>query len=175
MHQVDEVGRFAGVDAAGSEMERFGLGVLGLVFGDGAGFDHGVEDEVAALDGALGMAEGIEPAGALDHAGKQGALGEIELAHILAEVGLDGLAEAVDGEAAALPEVDLVGIHLEDLLLGEAMLELKGDDDLDELALEAALRSEEEAARQLHGERRAALVQRCPGVMSLRKAPRMRM
>ena len=40
-------------------------------------------------------------------------------------------------KAAALAEVDLVGVHLEDLLLGEAMFELKGDDDLDQLALDA--------------------------------------
>ena len=56
--------------------------------------------------------------------------------HILAEVGLRCFAEAVDRKTAALPEGDLVGIHLEDLLLGEAVLELEGDDDLDELALD---------------------------------------
>ena len=118
-------------------MEGLGLGVFGFVLGDGAGFDHGVEDEVAAFDGALGMAEGIEVVGALDDAGEEGALGQVELANIFAEVGLGGFAEAVDGEAAALAEVDLVGIHLEDLLLGEAVFELEGDDDLDELALDA--------------------------------------
>ena len=139
MNQVDEVGRLAGVDAGVDEMQRLGLGALGLILGDGAGFDHGVEHQVAALDGALGMAEGIEVVGPLDDAGEQRALGQIELAHIFAEVGLRRLAEAVDGEAAALAEVDLVGVHLEDLLLGEAMLELEGDDDLGELALDALL------------------------------------
>jgi hypothetical protein len=39
--------------------------------------------------------------------------------------------------------------------------ELEGDDDLDELALDALFRREEEAARQLHGERGAALL--CSG------------
>ena len=103
-------------------MERLGLGALRLLLGDGAGFDHGVEDEVAALDGAVGMAVGREVVGPLDHAGEQRAFGEIELAKIFAEVGLRGFAESVDGEAAALPEVDLVGVHLEDLLLVEAVL-----------------------------------------------------
>ena len=50
---------------------------------------------------------------------------------IFAEEGLGGLAEAVDRVAAALSEVDLVGVHLEDLLLVEAGFELEGDDDLD--------------------------------------------
>ena len=104
-----------------------------------------------------GWRKGLKPIRALNHAGQQRALGQVELAHILAEVGLRGLAKSVDGKAAALAQVDLVGIHLEDLLLGEAVFELEGDDDLDHLALDAPLRRKEEAARQLHGQRRAAL------------------
>ena len=38
------------------------------------------------------------------------------------------------------------------------MFKLEGDDDFDELALEALLRRKEEAAGQLHGERGAALL-----------------
>ena len=38
------------------------------------------------------------------------------------------------------------------------MFELKGDDDLDELSFEALLRREKEVFRQLHGQRRAALL-----------------
>ena len=38
------------------------------------------------------------------------------------------------------------------------MFELKGDGDLDHLALEALLRREKEVLRQLHGQRRAALL-----------------
>ena len=103
------------------------------------------------------MAEGIEAAGTLNDAGEQRAFRQVELANIFAEVGLGGFAEAIDGEAAALAEGDLVGVHLEDLLLGEAMLELEGDDDFDDLALDALFRGEEEAARQLHGEGGSAL------------------
>ena len=102
------------------------------------------------------MAEWVQPVGALDHACQQRALGQIELPDIFAKVRLRRLAKAVNREAAALPEVDLVGVHLEDLLLGEAVLELEGDGDFDDLALDAALRRKKEAARQLHGQRRAA-------------------
>ncbi len=89
-------------------------------------------------------------------AGEQGALGEVELAERLAEEGLGGFAEAVDGVAAALAEVDLVGVHLEDLLLVEASFELEGDHDLAELALDLLFRREEEAAGELLGESGAA-------------------
>ncbi len=69
--EVDEVGRFAGVDVGGGETEGLGFGAGGLGCGDGAGLDHGVEDDVAAVDGALGVAIGVEAAGALDHAGEE--------------------------------------------------------------------------------------------------------
>ena len=51
-----------------------------------------------------------------------------------AEEGLGGLAKAVDGVAAALAKIDFVRIHLEDLLLIEAMFELEGDHDLAKFA-----------------------------------------
>ena len=57
----------------------------------------------------------------------------------LPKVGLGGFAEAVDGEGAALAEVHLVGVHLEDLLLGEARFELEGDHDFGDLALDSFL------------------------------------
>ena len=116
-------------------MQRLSLGAFRLLFGDGAGLHHRVQHQVAALDGALRMAEGIEVVRALDDARQHGALGQIELADILAEVGLRSLAEAIDREAAALAQVDLVCVHLEDLLLGEAMFELEGDEDLVSLRL----------------------------------------
>ena len=85
------------------------------------------------------------------------ALGKVELPHIFAEVGLRRFAESIDRKAAPLPEVDLVRIHLEDLLFAEAMFELKRDDDLVQLALDPSLRRQKESARQLHGQRRPAL------------------
>ena len=154
--EIDEVGSFAGVDVGWSEAEGFGFGAAGFAGGDGAGFDHGVEDDVAAFHGALGMAVGIEASGRLDGAGEECALGEVELLKVFAEEGLSGLAEAVDGVAAALAEVDLVGVHLEDLLLVEAIFELEGDEDLDELALDAFFGREEEILRELLGEGGAA-------------------
>ena len=128
VHQVDEVGRFACVHAGRDQMQWLSLGVLGLLLGNGAGLDHRVEHQVAPLDRAFGMAVGIQAAGALDQPGEQRALRQVELADILAEVGLRCFAEAVDGKTAELPEVDLVRVHGEDLLLVEAVLEDDADD-----------------------------------------------
>ena len=77
--EIDEVGGFARVDVLRGEMELFGGRGAGLGGGDVAGLDHGVEDDVAALKGGAGVTIGIEAAGALDHAGEDGELGEVEL------------------------------------------------------------------------------------------------
>ena len=50
------------------------------------------------------MVEGIQAAGALNDARPACALGQVELAHILAEVGLRRFAKAVDGKTADLSE-----------------------------------------------------------------------
>ena len=102
------------------------------------------------------MAIRVEVVGTLDDAGEQGTLCGVELTEILAEVRLGGLAEAVDGEGAALTEVDLIGVHLKDLLLAEARLQLERDEDLDQLALDVADGRQEDAARELHRQGGAA-------------------
>ena len=135
MHDVDEIGGEAAIEGAGSQVQRLVLRCIGLCLSDVAGFDHRAKDHVAPGDGALSLVViGIKRAGLLDHAGEQRAFGQIELAHIFAEVGLGGLAHSVDAERSLLAEGNLVGIHLEDLLFGVAVFELEGDRGLDDLA-----------------------------------------
>jgi len=152
VNEVNEVGGLAGVDVGWGKAEGLGFGALSFGGGDGPCFDHGVEDYVAARHGALGMAVGIEASWRLYGAGEERALGKVELLKTFAEEGLSSLAEAVDRVAAALTEVDFVGVHLEDLLLVETVLELEGDKNFDELALDAFFRGEEEIFRELLGE-----------------------
>src|SRR5208282_4731971 len=130
-------------------MERFRLSGLSFILGDGAGFNHRVEDKIAALDRALGMVKGIQAAGALNEPGEQGALRKVKLAYILAEVILRRFAEAIDGKTADLPERNFIRVHGEDLVLIEAMLEDDADDGLARLARVGALGREEESARKL--------------------------
>ena len=156
MDEIDEVGGLGRVDIGRGQPQRLGLGAVGLRLRDGPGLHHRIEHQVAPLHGAVGMAIGIAPTWVLDQARDQSALRQIELPQVLPEERLGRLAEAVDLERPAPPNVHLVGVHLEDLLLVEARLKLEGDHDLDQLAGELLLRREEEPARQLHGERRSA-------------------
>src|ERR1700739_1895202 len=132
-------------------MQRFVLGVLGLLLVDGASFNHRVQYEVAPLNGAIRVAKWIEVVGPLDDAGKHRALSQIQLLNILAKVRLCGLAESINREAAALAQVDLVRVRLENLFLREAMFQVKGHEDLRDLVLDGAGVGEEQELRQLHG------------------------
>ena len=101
------------------------LGVLDVGFGDVFVFEHLGQDAVARLIAALGMAVGGGVVvGSANDAGEIGVFGERKLAQIFAEVGDAGFGEAANAEAAAIAEIDLVGVELENLLLVEALLEL---------------------------------------------------
>src|SRR5579884_1904690 len=76
---------------------------------------------------------------------------------MLAEVILRAGFEAVD----AVPEVNLVGVHGEDLLLGKSAFNLDRKNRLLNFAAKAALRRKKEVSRQLHGERGGSL---CAGL-----------
>ena len=123
LHVGDEVRRH--VDAVlgllGShELERLVLrclvlrGVYLLVV------EHPAENLRAPGDRAFGVVVGVEPAGRLHDAGEQGALREREVLRRSGEVRLCcGL-----GAVRALTEVHGVEVHLENLGLGVALLEL---------------------------------------------------
>ena len=88
MDEVDEVGGLGGIDVRWGEAERLGLARDASSSLIEVGIDHGFEDEVATFEGAVGVFVWIEEIGPLDHSGDEGTLGKIELAHVLAEVGL---------------------------------------------------------------------------------------
>ena len=77
-------------------MQRFGLGAFGLFLVDGAGLNHRIQHQVAPINGAVGMTKRIEVAGPLNNARKHGALGQIELTHIFAKIGLGCLAKSIN-------------------------------------------------------------------------------
>ena len=68
-----------------------------------------------------------------------------DLPHVLAEVGMGGGLHPV----RAVPEVDLVEVQLQNLLLAQDLLHLQGQERLLRLALEVPLGRQEERARQL--------------------------
>ena len=115
------------------------------------------QDEIAALERALWVAVGVVVRRALYQADQQRRLCEREVLHFLAKIELRGQPDAVDGAVAVLAEVDLVEVRFEDFGLVVVQLQQHRHDELGELALQGALRSQEEVLDELLGERAAAL------------------
>src|SRR5206468_3857321 len=103
------------------------------------------------------ITERIAHVRALDESRHEGRLGQGDVLQILAEIDLRGFAETVDAEAAALPQVNRIGVVLEDLLLRELLLEMERDQRLGDLSVPGSLGIEPQSPRQLHRERGGAL------------------
>ena len=129
-----------------------GLGLLALLAVDGAGLFHAEQDPVAALAGPLRVGDRVVGRGRLGQAGDHRPLGQRQVLDRFAVIDLGGGFRAVGPVA----QVNLVQIQLEDLLLLEDPFDLDRQHDLVELAQEALLPVEEEVARHLHGDGRAA-------------------
>ena len=118
VHQVDEVRRLhrlrGGLGHGQRRLARQGV----IAFADQPVLPHQAQHHVAPLPQAVGMVERVVQSGPLDHAGELGGLGQSDLAEILPQVGLGRFAEAMDAERAAPAEVDIVGVILENRVLG---------------------------------------------------------
>ena len=117
---------------------------------------HRTQDDVAAILRALGRREGRPGVGRLDHAGDRGGLAQRQVADVLAEEQPRRLGDPVHRKRSALAEIDLVQVHLEDLVLRRLALENDRHVLLGELALERLLGREEEVLDELLRERAAA-------------------
>ncbi|MCG3171582.1 MAG: hypothetical protein CALGDGBN_03205 [Pseudomonadales bacterium] len=131
----------------------------GLV--DHALLDHQPEHGVTARAAALGVAPRVVVRGAAHQSDQQRDLCRVEFRDRAIEVIVAGEPEAVDRAMPVLPEVDLVQVGLEDLLLFVADLEHDRHRELEQLARDRALAGEEEVLHQLLGQRAAALLE-CP-------------
>ncbi len=129
------------------------LGAGGDRRGDLAVFEHGVDHEVTPALGVLRIRDGRVLRGRFGEAGQHRRLLQGQVFRPLAEVVLGARLKAIN----AVSEVDLIGVHGEDLRLGEAALDLDGKDDLLHLAAEALFRGEEKIAGELHGQGRSSL------------------
>ena len=116
-------------------------------------FLHAPQHVLLALARALRIRNRVVGGRRFWQAGEHGGLREAQLVERLAEVDLRGGGETV----GALPEVDLVDVELEDLVLAQVVLDLEREQRLVELARQRLLGGEEEIARHLHGDRARAL------------------
>src|SRR3989304_787367 len=119
---------------------------------------HLVGHHVPAAEGRLGVVEGVRGVGRTDEGGDEGGLRHREVLQVLAEEDLRRLTDAVDAERASLPEVHIVQVELEDVVLAGAALEDDREVRFEELPAESPLRGEEVVLHQLLGEGAGALL-----------------
>ena len=138
LHVVGEVGVLAhGVhQRAQVEVDLLGLGGAALLLGDVTGLKHALQNEVAPVLAALGVARGVVVGGGVGQAHQRGGLGQGKLVGVLVEV--DG-ARGLDA-VGTVAVVDGVEVHVKDLLLGVRLLHLDGNEGLADLALEGHLK-----------------------------------
>ena len=113
----------------GGQIINFGHGlvVLGLV--DAPQLQHLAQNQRCAVLVVLQIAVGIVGRGVVGDGDQAGALGQIQLRQLLAEVVLGRRGHAV----AALSQVNIVEVPLQNLLLGVSLVKVQGGKDLQNL------------------------------------------
>ena len=134
--------------AVGVQLQLFIQRRLVFRLGDEAQRAHPGQYIALALLGPLGVGNGIVTRRGLGQPGQHGHLADGQLGQRLAEIRLGRRGKAV----RALAQEDLVGVDLEDLRLGELLLDAQREQHLVELAHEAAFAAQERGAGQLHGD-----------------------
>ena len=119
-------------------------------------FRHRVKHGVAAIAAAPGRRERRPVIRRLNHAGDRRRLAQREVRDVLAEEQPRGLGDAVHGERAALAQVHVVQVELEDLVLRRLALEDERHVLLGQLSLQRLLGRQEEVLDQLLRDRAAA-------------------
>ena len=129
--------------------DRFRDRLLVVGLADRALLAHSAQYQIAPRQGPLRAVDGIAALGLLDDAGEHRDLGEIQLVHRLAVVGVGRRLDAV----GVLAERHDVHVELENLVLVELLLYLQRQEHLLELADELLLVAERYDLRQLHRKR----------------------
>ena len=122
---VTQVGRRAFLMVIAVEIQAQGLQLQLLHLGSGniAGLLHLSEHYITALHTALGVPDGIEIAGILAHTYQCGALSNIQILGILAEVSPGGCLDTY----CIVKEIEIVQVHGQNLLLRIVLLQFQGN------------------------------------------------
>ena len=153
--EVERERRLRDLSAAELDHARDGVVVLRVV--DPVPVAHDREDGVAPHADDVRPLVGRVAVRRADHAGEQRGLVEAELLRTLVEVEARRFVDAEHRLAAAVPEVDVVEVDLEDLVLLHPRVEEDRQRDLHELAAPRPLLREEARLHDLLVDRAAAL------------------
>ena len=153
-HHLAHIVGVHGIAEAGALVHQlFIAGFLGLFGRDEAVLDHAFQDVDLARAGAAGVDDGVVERGGLGQAGQHGGLGNAHVLDRLAEIGFGSRSKAV----GTIAQEDLVEVDLEDLVLGQRVLELECQQHLVDFAREGLFGGEIDVARHLHGNGGGAL------------------
>ena len=144
---------YTGRIGGSTQLERLFAGLPGLICRDEAVFLHALDDVELADAGALGVADRVVGRWSLGQAGQHGGFGHRDVLERMAEIGFTGCCKAI----GTVAKENLVHVDLEDLLLGEQVLKLEGQQDFVDLAGIGLLGGEVDIACDLHGDGRGAL------------------
>ena len=150
-------GHIFGMDPAGvwpvSYIEFFLFGRLGLIAGDEAVFLHALNDVQLTDFCPLRIDDGVVGRGCFRQAGQHGCLGNRDVLERLAKVSLRSGGKSV----SPVPQKNLVHVDLKNLVFGQQMLKLEGQQDFIDLAGIAFLGRQVDIAGHLHGDGGRAL------------------
>jgi hypothetical protein len=156
-HLVDEERRLEGLVEALLQAKRLVPRVLELLRGKPSVLGHQVEHLIPPDPRAVGMAKRGVEIWRVDQTGNRRRFGDGQVTRLLAEERARPLTHAEDTDRFGLPEINVVEVGLENLLLGHARLEDQREHRLVGLASDSALGRKEEVLGQLLGDRAASL------------------
>ena len=147
------LGRYRGGLDGGADVQRLFFGFIRFGLRDEMVGGHAVQDVMLADARTRQIADGVVGRRRLRQPGQHGRFSQRDVLQGLAEVGFGRCRKAV----GAVAQIDLVHIDLKNLVLGELLLELVGEQHLVELAGVGLFRAEVGVARHLHGDGGSAL------------------
>ena len=143
--------------ATGDDAEGLTAGQFILGLGQAAVIHQQLQHQITAGLGPLREAPWVVIGGAFYQTDQQGDLIDIQLVDRNAEVEVGGEAETVDPLREVLPQIDLVEVGLEDLVLAVAIVDQHSHIGFLQFSPQAALTGQEEVFGQLLGEGTAPL------------------
>jgi hypothetical protein len=149
----DVLGVDLGVVAAAADMQFLLLGGFRFSRRDEAVVRHPLDDVLLARPGPTGSADRVVGGRRLRQAGEHRRLGDGQVLHRLAEVRFRRRGETI----GAVAQEDLVHVDLQDLVLGEHVLQLERQQYFVQLAREGLLGRQVDIAGHLHRDRRCTL------------------
>ena len=150
-------GHIFGVDflfvRTGADVQDFRFGFFGLRGGDEFILQHALNDVLLTHGGPLGIADGVVGRGRFGQTRQHGGFSNGDVFQRFAKVGLRGRGKAISPVA----QENLIHVDFQDLVLGQHVFQLEGQQDFVNLAGVGFLGGQVHIARHLHGDGRGAL------------------